>query len=223
MPPAPALASRPASQALPPTRRALSRNRRLSCCGRSPPRGISIPRWCVPCKAKPTRSAFLTAGSVPLPSRTSWTPTSATSRPACATRCAQGSAGHWPQSSRTRQPSPDGRPSTWDVFRPRGRTSNEPPRRRGKRATPACWRSPRGSRPTCCSTSTAATRPSTWSAPPTTTRTPRSRTRSAAGYAQPRVKWPPPPGRKAPAAARLTWRPGRSATAPAARTCLTSP
>ena len=66
--------------------------RKPSCSGRSPRPAASTAQWSAPCKAKPTPSGCWTAASAPRPSRPSWKPTSARSRPACATRCAQATA-----------------------------------------------------------------------------------------------------------------------------------
>jgi len=83
-----------------------------TCSGRSPRPVASMAPSSASCRAKPTTSGYWTAASVLLPSRASWKPTSAKSRPACGTPCAPATAssspGHWP----THRRSPDGRPST---------------------------------------------------------------------------------------------------------------
>ena len=58
--------------------------------------GVSTPPSSASCRARPTTSGSWTAASALPPSRASWTPTSARSRPACATPCAPGTASSSP-------------------------------------------------------------------------------------------------------------------------------
>ena len=62
--------------------------------------------------------------------------------------------------------------------------------------------------------------PSPWSGPPTTRPAPPFRTRSAAGSAPPKPRWPQPPGSRTPAARPWTTPPTRSATAQRPGTAL---
>ena len=174
-----------------------------SCSGRSPRPAASTARSSASCRAKPTTSGSWTAASAHPPSQPNSKPTSATSRTACASPFARETASSSPRSWPTPPPWPDGRPSTWATCPAPGPTSSAPPPPPAKQATPACSPSPPGNRATSCWTCTARPKPSPWSGPPTTKPAPPSRTSSAAGYAQPKQKWPPPPGKNQPAATAL--------------------
>ena len=81
-----------------------------------------------------------------------------------------------------------------------GNTSSVPLPPPARQVTPACWRSPRGSRLTSCWTCTARLKHSPWSGLPM--RKPRQPfpTKSAAGSARPKLRWRQRQGRSPPAA-----------------------